>query len=204
MTIAATETYLLATLRAALAGRVRTIDSLPGEWDIALLSRMLTLAPFVVLGFTGGPAVGAGGVLASITGSWEVYVGCNHASGQQARRMGDAMQLGAYELLEAVVGLLHGHLVPGVGTLAMSQVDNFYSGEVDKQGLVVYGVRFALPMSFERAAPDGSALAGFAVFDARYDTTPLANAAQHAAWLAGDLSASAPDARDVLALPLAT
>jgi len=161
---------------------------------------MLVLAPFVLVGFTGGQAPAPGAQDATITGQWEVYVGTAHASGQEARRLGDAMQIGAYELLERVVARLHGHTVPNVGTLALQRVENLFTGQVDRLGLTVYGAAFQLPMTFDLAAVD---LANFTTLHAQLDVPPFATGAQHQAWLAGDYSQARPDAQDTVALPTA-
>lgn len=199
MSIAATEADILATVKAGLGTAVRQVMAVPGDWDEDLLKQMLVNAPFVMVAFSGGAAPAPGSIVATITGQWEVYVGTAHASGQAARRLGDALQMGAYQLLERVVARLHGHTVPNVGTLALLRVANFFTGTVDKQGLAVYGATFQLPMQFDPAdAPD---LANFATFAAQYDLPPHDTTAAHTAWLAGDTSTSAPDARDTVVLP---
>ena len=146
MSIAATETHLVETIKAALGNRIRTVTSVAAEWSDDLLKSMLLMAPFVAVAFPGGTAPKPGSTYAYMDGNWEVYVGTAHASGQQARRQGDALQIGAYELIERMVGLLHGHTVPGVGVLDFRSVDNLFTGTVERQGLAVYGIRFALPM----------------------------------------------------------
>jgi len=45
-------------------------------------------------------------------------------------------------------------------------------------------------------------LSDFQTFAAQYDLPPLDDAAAHQAWLAGDYSNSAPDARDTVTLPI--
>lgn len=200
MTIAATEAHIIATVSADLGTHVRNVVSIPSDWSDDLLKQMLLLAPFVVVAFSGGSAPKPGSIGAFIDATWEVYVGTAHASGEEARRLGDAQQMGAYELLERVVGLLHGHTVPDVGTLDLRRVDNFFTGQVERQGLAVYGAQFALPMMrFEREAVG---LDDFETFDAQYDVPPHDNAAAHAAWLAGNYTTTAPDARDTVTLPV--
>lgn len=201
MSIAATETHLIDTIKAHLGNRIKTVTSVPSEWSDDLLKSMLLMAPFVAVAFPGGTAPKPGSSYAYMDGNWEVYVGTAHASGQQARRLGDALQIGAYELIERMVGLLHGHTVPDVGVLDFRSVDNLFTGTVDRQGLAVYGIRFALPMM--ALPPATQALVGFETFDAQYDLPPLASSAAHAAWLAANYSATRPDAHDTVVLPVA-
>ena len=120
---------------------------------------------------------------------------------EQARRLGDALQIGTYELIERMVGLLHGLEVPDVGTLDFRSVDNLFTGTVDRQGLAVYGVRFALPMT--ALPPAAVALDDFETFDAQYDLPPLADDDARQAWLAGNYGSSRPDAHDTVVLPIA-
>lgn len=201
MSIAATEAHLIETIKADLGNRIKTVTSVPSEWSDDLLKSMLLMAPFVAVAFPGGTAPKPGSSYAYMDANWEVYVGTAHASGQQARRLGDALQIGAYELIERMVGLLHGHEVPDVGVLDFRSVDNLFTGTVDRQGLAVYGVRFALPMM--ALPPAAVALDDFETFDAQYDLPPLADDSAHQAWLAGDYTTSSPDAHDTVVLPTA-
>ena len=199
MSIAAVEADIIATMRADLGATVRQVMAVPGDWDEDLLKQMLALAPFIMVAFSGGAALAPGATTAQINSQWEVYVGTAHASGQAARRLGDAQQIGAYQLLERVVARLHGHTVPNVGTLALQRVANFFSGTVERQGLAVYGAVFDMPMQFDLAA--AADLGNFATFAVQYDLPPLGTTAAHQAWLAGNYATSAPDARDTLTLP---
>ena len=200
MSIAATETHLIDVIKADLGNRIKTVTSVPSEWSDELLKSMLLMAPFVAVAFPGGTAPKPGSTYAYLDGTWEVYVGTAHASGQAARRLGDALEIGAYELIERMVGLLHGHTVPNVGVLDFRAVDNLFTGTVDRQGLAVYGIRFALPMMTLPAA--AVALGNFETFDAQYDLPPLADRAAHTRWLAGDYSNTRPDAHDTVVLPI--
>ena len=201
MSILAVEDDLLATLRLAAGAKLRTVESLPGDWDDDTLRRMLALTPCALVAFAGGAPRQIGEATPSIDGQWIVYVATANASGQAARRRGDALQLGAYELLEyVVIPAVHNHTVPGVGSLALTRVENLFSGTVERQGLAVYAATFQLPMEFEMAI-DAGALDAFETFAAQYDVPALESAAEHSKWLAGDYSTSNPDARDIVAVP---
>lgn len=200
MSIEATEADMIATLTAAAAQRVRKVESLPSEWDDDMLKRMLQMVPCILVAFAGGGAKAQGEVAAVIDSQWIVYAATGHASGQAARRLGDAQQVGAYELVQRVIiPALHQHTVPGVGTLSLVRIDNLFTGSVEKQGLAVYSVAFAMPLAFDVGC-DPATLTPFETFDAQYDLPPLGDAAQHRQWLDGDYSASRPDARDAVAL----
>ncbi|MCW5666481.1 MAG: DUF1834 family protein [Piscinibacter sp.] len=184
-----------ATVRAEATGRkVVTIDSLPGDWDDQMLKTFLAQTPCLLLAFSGGEAADRGDAI--LNTRWLVYIGTAHASGQAARRRGDALQAGAYELLEfVVIPALHGRVVPEVGTLMLDSIDNVWTGQVERQGLAIYAASFRLQVDFTPQA-DESGLTPLETFYAQYDVPPHETDAQHRRWLVGDYSTTAPDAKD--------
>lgn len=200
MTIATTEAAILAKARAVFGNRVRTVGVIPGEFSDELLRSMLTLAPFVLVHFNGGINPRPGALVASINAQWEVYVGTAHASGPEARRLGDAQQIGAYEMLQLVCANLH-NLDGDDGNLQLQRVENLFTGAVDRQGLTVYGAVFAQPLQFNLDLPEG--LDDFETFHAQYDVPPHSTLADHQAWLAANYGTSRPDAQDTVVLPTA-
>lgn len=201
MGLLSAEDGIVARLKEAAAGKARTVDSLPGDWDDDMMKRFLALTPCLLVAFAGGVPPNVGEVQPSIGSEWLVYVGTGHASGQAARRRGDSMQAGAYELMEfVVIPALHGYKVPEVGTLVLTGVDNVWTGSVERQGLAVYAVRFRLQLDFG-AAPAEEALSVFETFDAQYDIPPMSTEAEHRKWLAGDYGTTRPDAQDHVDLP---
>lgn len=197
MGILAIEDALLEECKAVLGSRVRTVDSLPGDWDDAMLTRLASFVPAVYVAFNGGERQASQGQLeARIDGRWSLIVVTGHASGQAARRRGDAVQAGAYELLAVLVPRLHGFTVPNEGTLTFVNIVNLYSGSVDSQGLAVYVATFSVPMTLGNPL-DESTLDDFEVFAPRLDVPPR-TPQLHAAWLAGNYSGGTPDALDEL------
>lgn len=195
------EDDLVATLTAAVAGLKLRVQDLPGDWDDDMLRRLLTLAPCVLVAFTGGAPISKGALLPVISGQWAIYAVTSHPSGEAARRRGNAQAIGAYELISRViVPTLHNHTVPGVGTLTMGAVENLFTGMVEKQGLTVYAVGFSLPMSFE-VDNNAASLAWFTTLAAQYDVPPFDAPATHAEWLAANYTHGTPDAQDNVILP---
>lgn len=201
MAILETEDALIAKIKALLGNAVRTVESLPGDWDDDMLKRLLRLVPGVFVAFAGGGPRSGGSNLASLDGQWIVYVVTGHASGEAARRRGDGVQVGAYELIERLAPALHLFVVPGVGTLRFARVENLYTGMVDRQGIAVYALTFQLDMTFSDAVDEAS-LDDFQTFDAQYDV-PAHTPGQHQPWLDGDFTAGTPDAHDTVTLPVA-
>jgi phage gp37-like protein len=198
--ISAVETHLIERLKAGVAGTRLRVDSLPGDWDDDMLRRLYTAAPCVMVAFAGGPVPRRGSTTATIDSSWLVYVVTSHPSGELARRRGNAQDLGAYEIIaRLVVPLLHGHTVPGVGTLELTGIQDLFTGQVEKQGLAVYGCSFALPLTFQLGTDE--ALADFATFFAQFDIPPHAPGSTHTEWLAGNETHGKPDAKDAVSLP---
>jgi phage gp37-like protein len=198
MSIKAVELALIDRIKQLLGARVRQVASLPGDWDDDMLKTFGKAAPGVFVAFTGGPRREApAGVEASITAGWAVYVATAHAT-EQARRQGDARQIGAYDLVELLAPALHGAQLAGAGTLNLEGITNLYTGVIERQALSVYGLGFTMPMTFARAETDS--LDDFETFVALYDVPPI-TPENHVAWLAGNTSTSAPDAADTVVLP---
>lgn len=181
--------------------KVRTVEVLPSDWDKDMLRRFAAVAPAVLIAFSGGAVkeVGANDSV-SIDAQWSVIAVTAHASGNAARRRGDGQQIGAFEICERLIPVLHGHTIEDEGSLALVAVENLWSGEIEKQGLAVYAMRFGLPMSLPYVA-DESALDDFETFDAKYDIPPFAGELEYLSWLADDFSESEPEARDTVSLP---
>ncbi|MFG6462264.1 phage protein Gp37 [Roseateles sp. DXS20W] len=197
--ISTVEAHLVDVLTQAVAGAGLRVQDLPGDWDDEMLRTLLTLAPCVLISFSGGQAR-RGATTAAIDGQWTLYVVTKHPSGQQARRRGNAMAIGAYEVVSRlVVPVLHNHLVPGVGTLSLTGIQDLYTGSVERQGLAVYGCTFVLPMSFEPQASAG--LGDFATFVSSLDIPPHASSSTQSEWLQGNFTHGKPDASDTVNLP---
>ncbi len=199
MSILATEDDLIATIKALLmpagAHRVRQVDALNGAWDEDTLKAVLRAVPGVFVFWSGGEA-GKLSRSAYMDADWIVYPVTAHASGAAARRRGDSKAVGAYELVELLVALLHNHVVPDVGTLHFNGVECLFNGSIDKQGVCCYAIRFRMGTSFQ-AAVDAGTLTPFETFAAIYDT-PTHDTVEHRHWLAGDESVAKPDAKDTV------
>jgi phage gp37-like protein len=197
-TILTTEDALLAKIKGALmpAGgqKVRAVESLDGAWDEDALKRVLRLVPAVFVWFGGGQP--APGQQATMAGEWVTYVVTANASGAAARRRGDGLAVGAYELIEVLVSLLHRFVVPDVGTLTFNGIECLFNGAVDKQGVCVYAISWKLGMTFP-AEVAADTLTPFETFAAIYDTPPF-DTPEHQHWLAGDESVAKPDAKDTV------
>lgn len=169
MTIQAVEEFLIATLQTRFGARVKGVESLPSEWDDKTIARMLVLAPGVFVVFAGGSAQRD---TTQILGRWIVVGVTAHKGGELARRHGDAREIGAYEIVETVVALLHDVTVPDVGTLTFSDVANLFSAANEARGLAIYGAAFDLPMELAPPIDGSDPLDDFLTFHADTDVAP--------------------------------
>lgn len=199
--ISRVEDRILAVCRERLGQTVRAIESLPGRWDQDMLRRALRMVPGVYVGFLGGKA-DEDRMEPEIAARYNVYAVTGHASGELARRRGDPVAIGAYEILERVIPGLHNLTIDGIGTMELRGIENIYSGKLDNQGVAVYGAAFEIPLTFEPPVlPED--LSDFITFDAQYDVEPHHDREQHEKWVEEppDYSASQPEAHDTVTLP---
>lgn len=193
--IGAMEDALIARCREVLAvgdGRslVRTVQALPADWDDEMLSTLLREVPGVFVAFGGGPALD--GNFAEVEARWLVYVATGHETGQEARRRGDAFEVGAYQLLALLAPALHGWAPDEASTLQLVSVDNLFTGTIERKGVAVYGLTLKGPMGLDATEPPD--LSPFVTFDASIDIPEHQPRAVHEAWMAGDANAPKPDA----------
>lgn len=200
--IATVEDDVIARAKAVLGNKVRTVESLPGDFDDDTMKRLLRATPGVFVLWAGGGARQVGGTSAAIAALVVVYTVTAHASGEAARRRGDSQQVGAYELVQTLVPALHGHKVPEVGSLNLTRIENLYNGSFDRQGVTIYGLTFELPMSLP-ATVDEDTLADFETFNAKWDVPPHTTDAEHRQWLQNPpvYDDTRPDAEDSVGVP---
>lgn len=170
MRIAALEDYLVSRIKTAFNGRLRAVESLPADWDGDTFKRLLRQAPGAYVVFGGGP-LKRSTPGACINAQVSVIAVTTHASGELARRRGDSREIGAYEILEIVVPLLHDHVIADVGALALIGVENLFASDLERQGAAVYGATFSVPFEFDRSI-DPAMLDDFLVFHGDYDIVP--------------------------------
>lgn len=145
--LAEVEDAMIERCRRVVGDHVQTIEDLPSGWTAQLLNAARRKVPGIYISWGGGRGDGDA-QSATLAGRYVVYVVTGHASGERERRRGNNRQVGAYELLERIIPALHTLTVPDVGSLTLQSVDNLYSDQLDRQGVVVYGAAFRLGMTF--------------------------------------------------------
>lgn len=174
MLIAAIEDQLITVIKDHFNGVLKSVESLPSDFDAAEFNRVLRSAPGVFVVFSGGSSVESPNN-AQIRGQWTVVALTDNAGGELARRRGSQVQIGAYEIIERLVALLHDRTIVDVGTLKLQSVENLYNGALDNKGVAMYAAVFSLPMAFEINITDLSSLDDFIRFDSDTNFAPTDN-----------------------------
>lgn len=148
MSVTAVENHLVKTTTDLFGKTLKAVDTLPGPLNIKVIKQMIRQAPAVYFVFLGG---NNGTQPGSINARFDAFIFTAHASGQEARRLGDKSQIGAYQVLDRLLAKLHNNTVPEVGTLKLKRVSNLFSVSLsDDLGAALYAATFELQnMTFE-------------------------------------------------------
>ena len=168
--ITVTEDAIIAAGNAALQGKVREMEALPGRMSLRVLQTIAALAPAVYVAYLGGRTRGAAQDGVSHAAVFAVYIVVDHAD-SKTRGRGDARQIGAYDILNVLLPMLNNFTIKDVGTMQFKGIENLFSVELDKQGVLIYAATFEVPMSFEYLA-DETALSGFITYSAIHAISP--------------------------------
>lgn len=160
--IADVETAILATATTALGNTVRKIESIPGGWTMAALTRALQFSPGVYVAFLGFAKSKSEDCL---DGRFACYMVTKGAS-EQDRRHGNQRVIGAYDMIEIMLPRLASMRLPDGGSLTVGGVDNLFRDVMFDLGGTVYGINLTLPaVSLDYQADlTGPGLADFILF----------------------------------------
>jgi phage gp37-like protein len=174
MQIACVEDAIIAKVKDVFGNKLRAVDSLPADVDDETLKRLVRTTPGVYVVFDGGMDQTQGGSQAKVRAQFSVNAITSHVSGEKARRRGDKLEIGAYDIIEILLPKLHRMTVKGIGTLVFQNIENRYDGPLDKLGVAVYAAVYYIDINF----PDIDAVAVLAPFKTASVTTkpaPLSN-----------------------------
>ena len=156
--IGAAEDWLVAECTRLAGSQFKSIEPGPGDWSDAYLKRLLQAVPAIRVVFEGGEAAQPRAEYAVADTRWAVYVAIGwRGADRGARRRGKGAQPGAYRTCELLAGIIHHSVIKDVGQVHYAGIRNLWSGEIDANGLAVYGIGFVIPMVLE---PDPLVLAG--------------------------------------------
>ncbi len=205
---AAIENAILARLKAAgeadvLGYLFRTLDTYPTDFDTYLKEKVLgdRAYPAAWVVFGGWRAPTDDGALQA-PAVFMVVVAAQNLRNEQARRHGaGAAEVGSYQLMLDVSGLLHGqHLGLDIGALQLGPCRSVRpTATIMERQLSLYALEFTTLMPIEVARFPAAALDDFSTFHADWDVPPIGN-------VATDLPApaegeGAADAADTVELP---
>ena len=187
--IGALEDAIITRLREAFGGRVREVDHKPARFDAEELQRVLSNAPGIYVAFLGWQRVER--PPGCVRATFGAYIVAANASGEVARRRGDQVTIGAYEMAILTAATLERWLPAGAAApIEVQSCENLYATAFEKAGRTVYGLVCDVPVQIQDAwgvpqidAGDGSAAAppgfldNFITFHADQDIPPFGNVA---------------------------
>ena len=148
--IGALEDAIIAKLSSAFAGRLKEVDHKPAKFDADELLRILTMAPAIYVAFLGFQR--SERPPGSVRATYGVYMVAANASGERARRRGDAATIGAYEMAVLTAATLERWVPEGAaGPMEVQSCENLYASVFEKNGITVYGLVCDVPMQIQDA-----------------------------------------------------
>jgi phage gp37-like protein len=146
--LAEIEDKIIEKIKAEFGSTLRSVESHPGKWDDKTLRQIAAALPGAYVAFEDGTARKSQD--AQMIGEWCVYAATAHANGEAKRRRGDGnRQLGAYQIIERVIPLLHGCTIVNIGTLEFLAVRSLLSFALEDKGVTIYQIRFSLNSGFD-------------------------------------------------------
>ncbi|HEY1136574.1 MAG TPA: phage protein Gp37 [Xanthomonadaceae bacterium] len=166
------EDALLNRVRTRFGTALKHVEAIPSSWDAATIKRMYVGTPGVFLSWGVQRGQRSTDSTAELIVLWEFDIVTSHEGKEAPRRRGDARAIGAYEIVERLIPLLHGWTVPNEGSLQIETAENKFSAENERNGLTVYGALFSMPMTMDDGEETPSDLDDFITFHADWDLAP--------------------------------
>lgn len=145
------------------SGIIKTVDTLPGRLDEAMLKRFLITQPAIYFAFIGGRGNGQSHDV-RIDATFVAYVITGFNDSPHV--------IGPDDIINVLAPLVHGHTLPDIGTLLCTGIDNLFSIGKDKNGARVHAVTFSLPNFSFDYEPDYGALNDFITYHAEHSMAP--------------------------------
>jgi len=190
--LSAVEDEIVRRLRAAFGGRVRAVDHKPARLDEEELARVLTLAPGVFVAFLDWARDER--LRETVSARWGVYLLAANAAGEPARRRGDQVEIGGYEMCVLASAALDHWIAPSsAGAAEVQGCESLFSPAFDRAGRSCFALTLSVPVPLPQWDVAAAEPGLFITFDAAWDIPPH-----------GDVAfspANNRDARDRVVLP---
>lgn len=174
--IGALEDAIICRLREAFDGRVKEVDHKPAKFDADELLRILNQAPAIYVAFLGWQRVER--PPGSVRATFGAYIVAANASGEVARRRGDQVTIGAYEMAILTAATLERWLPEGAaGPMEVQSCENLYATAFEKAGRTVYGLVCDVPVQIQDDWSQALTLDDFITFHGDVDIPPFGNVA---------------------------
>ena len=174
--IGALEDAIICRLREAFDGRVKEVDHKPARFDAEELQRVLSNAPAIYVAFLGWQRVER--PPGCVRATFGAYIVAANASGEVARRRGDQVTIGAYEMAILTAATLERWLPSGAaGPMEVQSCENLYATAFEKAGRTVYGLVCDVPMQIQDDWLPALTLDNFITFHGDVDIPPFGNVA---------------------------
>lgn len=141
------------------AHTLKTVATLPGRLDEAMLKRFLITQPAIYFAFIGGRGNGQ---------SHDVRIDANFVAYVITGFNDSPHVIGPDDIINVLAPLIHGHTLDDVGTLLCTGIDNLFTIGKDKSGARVHAVTFSLPNFSFDYTPDYGALNDFIRYHAEH------------------------------------
>lgn len=134
------EDAIIAHCKNALGDKVKTVESLPGGWTLDMLNRALQMAPCVFVAYQGSDE---GADEFKHKGRFTIYTVSKGATEPQRRR-GNSRIMGAYDMVDILLGQIAILTVPDAGKVNWTSVDNLFRDAMFEMGGTVYGIQLTV------------------------------------------------------------
>lgn len=158
------EAALMARLAEAFPPAQFALGHVPARLTQQGWSRLLRRTPFIGLGWRGVTLDPQAGRLPRGEMQWSVFLAARHEASPAARLVGSPQGPGLFGLTQVAVARLHGLVIPDVGSVSVTGIDNATIDGWDDEGVAIaalsLGIGFALDDPAGLAALDEFLRAG--------------------------------------------
>ncbi len=171
-TLTTIEDAILDEIQRVFGKTLREAKSIGGGWTLDSLKRALQFAPGVYVAFQGGNNAK---IASHLDARWTVYV-VNKGTDDLNRRRGNARVIGAYDILSRLAPALNNLVIPDVGSMTLSGINNLFRDAMFDLGGTVYAIQLTVANLDMSYSLDPSTLTDFVFWHAdHYEPDGITN-----------------------------